>query len=65
MGPQPACTTSGPECSPVRAGLGKKACADIREALDRGGYVAVDVEFRGWTPAGELRHWVFKGWHEG
>jgi hypothetical protein len=23
------------------------------------------VEFRGWTPAGELRHAVFKGWHEG
>ena len=26
---------------------------------------AEPVEFRGWTPAGELRHAVFKGWHQG
>jgi hypothetical protein len=34
-------------------------------ALDAGKPVVIDVEFRGWTPAGELRHPVFKGWHEG
>jgi bifunctional non-homologous end joining protein LigD len=47
------------------AGLSDKACREVRAALDDGKPVVVDVEFRGWTPAGELRHAVVKGWHEG
>ena len=31
--------------------------------LEGGEPVVTDVEFRGWTPAGELRHAVFKGRH--
>jgi bifunctional non-homologous end joining protein LigD len=46
----------------VGAGLTEKGCKEIRVALDAGEPIVVDVEFRGWTPAGELRHAVFKGW---
>jgi bifunctional non-homologous end joining protein LigD len=49
----------------VGAGLAEKACKEVRTALDAGKPVVIDVEFRGWTPAGELRHAVFEGWHEG
>jgi bifunctional non-homologous end joining protein LigD len=47
----------------VGAGLTEKGCKEIRAALDAGKPIVVDVEFRGWTPVGELRHAVFKGWH--
>jgi bifunctional non-homologous end joining protein LigD len=50
-------------CGWVGAGLGEKACGEIRAALDAGKHVVIDVEHRGWTPAGELRHAVYKGWH--
>ena len=49
----------------IGAGLTDKACEQVRAALDAGKPIVVDVEFRGWTPAGELRHAVFKGWHGG
>jgi bifunctional non-homologous end joining protein LigD len=42
--------------------LDRKAARVIRAALDDGMPVVVDVEHRGITPAGELRHAVFKGW---
>jgi bifunctional non-homologous end joining protein LigD len=49
----------------VGTGLSGAACKGIRAALDAGKPVVIDVEFRGWTPAWELRHPVFKGWPEG
>jgi bifunctional non-homologous end joining protein LigD len=49
----------------VGTGLTGPVCKEIRAALDAGEPVVIDVEFRGWTPAGELRHAVFKGWHGG
>jgi bifunctional non-homologous end joining protein LigD len=52
-------------CGWVGSGLAGDTCQAIRSALDAGQHVVIDVEFRGWTPAGELRHAVFKGWHEG
>jgi bifunctional non-homologous end joining protein LigD len=52
-------------CGWVGSGLGEQACGEIRAALDAGKHVVIDVEYRGWTPAAELRHAVFKGWHEG
>lgn len=47
----------------VGSGLSERDSRAIRALLDRGEHVVVEVEFRGWTPAGELRHPVFKGWH--
>jgi bifunctional non-homologous end joining protein LigD len=52
-------------CGWVGSGLAADTCSAIRAALDDGRQVVVDVEYRGWTPSGELRHAVFKGWHEG
>jgi bifunctional non-homologous end joining protein LigD len=52
-------------CGSVGSGLASEVCREIRAALDAGRHVVVDVEHRGRTPAGELRHPVFKGWHEG
>jgi bifunctional non-homologous end joining protein LigD len=49
-------------CGWVGSGLDRKAARVIRAALDDGMPVVVDVEHRGWTPGGELRHPVFKGW---
>lgn len=49
----------------VGAGLAETSCREVRAALEAGKPVVIDVEYRGWTPAGELRHAVFKGWHEG
>lgn len=50
-------------CGYVGSGITAVASGEIRRALDAGEHLVVDVEFRGWTPAGELRHAVFKGWH--
>lgn len=36
----------------------------LRRTLDAGRHVAAEVDYRGWTPLGELRHAVFKGWVE-
>jgi bifunctional non-homologous end joining protein LigD len=52
-------------CGSVGSGLAGEVCRKIREALNAGQPVVVEVEHRGRTPAGELRHPVFKGWHEG
>ena len=52
-------------CGCVGSGLSADTCSAIRAVLDNGRQVVVDVEYRGWTPSGELRHAVFKGWHEG
>ena len=49
----------------VGAGLGEKSSREVRAALDAGHPIVVDVEYRGWPPGGELRHAVFKAWHEG
>jgi bifunctional non-homologous end joining protein LigD len=37
----------------------------IRAALDAKQAVIVTVEYRGFTPVGELRHPVIRGWHAG
>jgi bifunctional non-homologous end joining protein LigD len=55
----------GRPCGWVGSRLAGEACSAIGAALDEVRHVAVDVEYRGWTPAGDLRHAVFKGWHEG
>jgi bifunctional non-homologous end joining protein LigD len=35
----------------------------IRAVLDAGQAVVASIEFRCFTPAGELRHPVIRGWH--
>jgi bifunctional non-homologous end joining protein LigD len=37
----------------------------IRAALDTRQAVIVTVEYRGFTPAGELRHRVIRAWYRG
>jgi bifunctional non-homologous end joining protein LigD len=49
----------------VGSGLTHETARALWTALEAGQPVVMDVEFRGWTPAGELRHAVFKGWHKG
>lgn len=49
----------------VGSGLTHETARELWTALERGKPIMVDVEFGGWTPAGELRHAVFKGWHQG
>ena len=49
----------------VGSGLNRENGREIRRALDAKEPVVVDVEHRGITPAGELRHPVLKGWHWG
>ena len=43
----------------VRAGPSGKASKEVRAALDAAKPIVLDVAFRGWTPAGELRHALF------
>ena len=45
-----------PRIAAAIAALGRNVVLD-------GGAVVDDVEYRGWTPSGELRHPVLKGWH--
>jgi bifunctional non-homologous end joining protein LigD len=49
----------------VGSGLTHETARSLWSALEAGEPVVIDVEFRGWTPAGELRNAVFKGWHRG
>jgi bifunctional non-homologous end joining protein LigD len=49
----------------VGSGLTHETARALWVALEAGRPVVIDVEFRGWTPAGELRHAVVKGWHGG
>lgn len=48
-------------CGSVGSGIGESASRELRAALDAGDHVVVEVEHRGFTPAGELRHPVFRG----
>lgn len=50
-------------CGSVGSGISEAASRELRAALDAGRPVVAEVEHRGVTPAGELRHPVFKGWH--
>jgi bifunctional non-homologous end joining protein LigD len=47
----------------VGSGLTQEIARALWTVLEANKPVVTDVEFRGWTPAGELRHAVFKGWH--
>jgi bifunctional non-homologous end joining protein LigD len=52
-------------CGSVGSRITEVSGQAIRAALHSGAPVVVEVEFRGWTPAGEVRHAVVKGWHGG
>ena len=47
----------------VGSGLTERDSGALRAMLEAGQPVVVDLEHRGWTPAGELRHPVFKDYH--
>jgi bifunctional non-homologous end joining protein LigD len=53
-------------CGAAGSGIGERCRAHsraARAALGEGRRVVVEVEHRGITPAGELRHPVIKGWN--
>ena len=50
-------------CGSAGSGLSDSDARQIRAALDAKQAVIVTVEYRGFTPAGELRHPVIRGWH--
>jgi bifunctional non-homologous end joining protein LigD len=50
-------------CGSAGSGLSDSDARQIRAALDAGQAVIVTVEYRGFTPAGELRHPVIRGWY--
>jgi bifunctional non-homologous end joining protein LigD len=52
-------------CGSAGSGLSEAAVKQIRAALDAGKPVVVEVEHRGFTPDGELRHRVIRGWEIG
>ena len=52
-------------CGSAGSGLSDVNARQIRAALDARQAVIVTVEYRGFTPAGELRHPVIRGWHRG
>jgi bifunctional non-homologous end joining protein LigD len=52
-------------CGSAGSGLSDSDARQIRAALDSKQAVIVTVEYRGFTPAGELRHPVIRGWHRG
>ena len=45
----------------VGAGLSERAAADIKAKIAAQGFALVEVEYRGRTPAGHLRHPALKG----
>jgi bifunctional non-homologous end joining protein LigD len=49
-------------CGSAGSGLSETMAHELRAALDVGRHVVVEVEHRGFTPAGELRHPAIKGW---
>lgn len=49
-------------CGWAGSGIGETMSRALRAALDAGRPVVVEIEHRGGTPAGELRHPVVKGW---
>jgi bifunctional non-homologous end joining protein LigD len=50
-------------CGSAGSGLSDSDARQIRAALDSKQAVIVTVEYRGFTPAGELRHPVIRSWH--
>ena len=52
-------------CGSAGSGLSEKDGRDIRAAVDAGRPVVAEIEYRGFTPAGELRHPVVRRWHAG
>ena len=52
-------------CGSAGSGLSVADVRQIRAALDAGHAVIVTVEYRGFTPDGELRHPVIRGWQRG
>lgn len=50
-------------CGYVGSGIGATDRKALRGLLDVGAHLVADVEYRGFSPAGELRHPVFKGFH--
>ena len=52
-------------CGSAGSGLSDADARQIRTALDAGQAVIVTVEYRGFTPAEDLRHPVIRGWHQG
>jgi bifunctional non-homologous end joining protein LigD len=52
-------------CGSVGSGLSEAAVREIRAAIDAGRPVVVEIEHRGFTPDGELRHPVIRGWEIG
>jgi bifunctional non-homologous end joining protein LigD len=52
-------------CGSAGSGLSDSDARQIRAALDARQAVIVTVEYRGFTPAGELRHPLIRGWHRG
>ena len=50
-------------CGSAGSGLSDADAHQIRTALDARHAVIVTVEYRGFTPAGELRHPVIRGWY--
>lgn len=49
-------------CGRAGSGIGEAMSRALREALDAGRPIVAEVEYRGATPSGELRHPVVKGW---
>jgi bifunctional non-homologous end joining protein LigD len=49
-------------CGWAGSGLTTRARREIRAALDAKRPIVVDVDHRGLTPAGELRHPVVRAW---
>jgi bifunctional non-homologous end joining protein LigD len=52
-------------CGSAGSGLSVADVRQIRDALDAGHAAIATVEYRGFTPAGELRHPVIRGWQRG
>ena len=49
-------------CGRAGSGIGQEMSRGLRAALDAGNPVVVEIEHRGMTPAGGLRHPAVKGW---
>jgi bifunctional non-homologous end joining protein LigD len=52
-------------CGSVGSGLTEAEGTKLRAAMDAKRALIAEVEYRGFTPAGELRHPVLRGWREG
>ena len=52
-------------CGSAGSGLSDSDVRQVRAALDARQAVIVTVDYRGFTPAGELRHPVIRQWYRG